>query len=179
MLNIALLDSILNITTLELKVLILSMLPITELRLSIPYFIIYEKIDLFTAIFFSILGNILIGITVFNILGPLMYKIKHMKYISKPIHYIINRTKSRSSLINNFKALGLLIFIGIPLPFTGVWTGSLAAYLFDVTRKRALFAIILGVLMSATIVSLLSILANEFWFNIINDQINKKFGIVK
>ena len=155
------------------------MLPITELRLSIPYFIIYEKIDLFTAIFFSILGNILIGIIVFNILGPLIYEIKNMKFISKPIIYIINRTKSRSSLINNFKAIGLLIFIGIPLPFTGVWTGSLAAYLFGVTRKRAVFAIILGVLMSATIVSLLTIIANEFWFNIINDQINKKLGIVK
>ena len=72
-----------------------------------------------------------------------------------------------------------MIFIGIPLPFTGVWTGSLAAYLFGVTRKRAMLAIVFGVLMSATIVTLLTIIANEFWFNIINDQINKKLGIVK
>ena len=173
------LDSILNITNLKLKVLILSALPITELRLSIPYFILYEKIDMYTAVLFSIIGNILIGLIVFNIIGPIMYKIRNSNLLSKPINYIINRTKTRSSLINNFKALGLMIFIGIPLPFTGVWTGSLAAYLFGVTRRRAMLAIILGVLMSATIVTLLTIVANEFWFGIINDQINKKLGIVK
>ena len=173
------LDSILNITNLKLKVLILSALPITELRLSIPYFILYEKIDMYTAVLFSIIGNILIGLIVFNIISPIMYKIRNSNLLSRPINYIINRTKTRSSLINNFKALGLMIFIGIPLPFTGVWTGSLAAYLFGVTRRRAMLAIILGVLMSATIVTLLTIVANEFWFDIINDQINKKLGIVK
>tara|TARA_Y100000817_G_scaffold107437_1_gene84103 strand:- start:488 stop:955 length:468 start_codon:yes stop_codon:yes gene_type:complete len=155
------------------------MLPITELRLSIPYFIIYEKIDTLNAVLFSIIGNICIGLLVFNIISPIMYKIRNFYLLSKPINYIINRTKTRSSLIDNFKALGLIVFIGIPLPFTGVWTGSLAAYLFGVTRKRAMLAIVLGVLMSATIVTLLTIIANEFWFNIINDQINKKLGIVK
>ena len=173
------LDSILNITNIKLKVLILSALPITELRLSIPYFIIYEQIDVFTAVLFSIIGNILIGLLVFNIISPIMYKIRNFYFLSKPINYMINRTKTRSSIIDNFKALGLIIFIGIPLPFTGVWTGSLAAYLFGVTRNRAMLAIVLGVLMSATIVTLLTIIANEFWFNIINDQINKKLGIVK
>ena len=173
------LNSILNIPNIELKVFIRSALPITELRLSIPYFIMYEKIDIFTAVLYSVIGNILIGILVFNIISPIIYKIRNSYILSRPINYIINRTKTRSSLINNFKALGLMVFIGIPLPFTGVWTGSLAAYLFGVTRKRAMLAIVLGVLMSATIVTLLTIIANEFWFNIINDQINKKLGIVK
>ncbi len=173
------LSNILNITNIELKVLILSALPITELRLSIPYFILYEQIDVFTSVLYSVIGNILIGLLVFNIISPIIYKIRNSYILSRPINYIINRTKTRSSLINNFKAFGLMIFIGIPLPFTGVWTGSLAAYLFGVTRKRAMLAIVFGVLMSATIVTLLTIIANEFWFNIINDQINKKLGIVK
>ncbi len=173
------LNNILDITNLKLKVLILSALPITELRLSIPYFIIYEQIDTLTAVLYSIIGNILIGLIVFNIIGPIMYNIRNSYLLSKPINYLINRTKTRSSLINNFKAFGLMIFIGIPLPFTGVWTGSLAAYLFGVTRRRAMLAIVLGVFMSATIVTILTIAANEFWFNIINDQINKKLGIVK
>ena len=95
------LDSILNITNLKLKVLILSALPITELRLSIPYFILYEKTDMYTAILFSIIGNILIGLIVFNIIGPIMYKIRNSNLLSRPINYIINRTKTRSSLINN------------------------------------------------------------------------------
>ena len=160
-----------------IKIIIFSMLPITELRLSIPYFVIFEKLDWMMVVMLSVIGNIFIGFTIFYLIAPIMIFLSKNRYFKNIINYILDRTRSKSSLINNFKALGLVLFIGIPLPFTGVWTGSLAAYLFSISKKRVIAAIVMGVLMSATIVTLLTLLANEIWLNIINDQLNKKFGI--
>ena len=52
---------------------------------------------------------------------------------------------------------GLIIFVGIPLPLTGVWTGSLASYLFGLSKSKSVFAIICGVLISSSIVTSLTI----------------------
>ena len=114
-----------------IKIIIFSMLPITELRLSIPYFIIFEKLDWMTVVMLSVIGNIFIGFTIFYLIAPIVIFLSKNRYFKNIINYILDRTRSKSSLINNFKALGLVLFIGIPLPFTGVWTGSLAAYLFS------------------------------------------------
>tara|TARA_Y100001970_G_C14259887_1_gene879351 strand:+ start:201 stop:635 length:435 start_codon:yes stop_codon:yes gene_type:complete len=133
------------------------MFPITELRLSIPYFILIEEIYWEKVFLFSVLGNIFIGISVRYIISPLMFFLRKNKYFSKPIDYIINRTYSSSNKINKYKSIGLILFIGIPLPFTGVWTGSLAAYLLSISRTRSVIGIILGVLISGIIVTLISL----------------------
>ena len=82
-------------------------------------------------------------------------------------------------LINNFKLFGLIIFVGIPMPFTGVWTGALAAYLLSIEKKRAVAGIIIGVIISACIVTVITILGNEIWLNFIESEVNKKLGIIK
>ncbi|MBI44804.1 MAG: hypothetical protein CMG66_01410 [Candidatus Marinimicrobia bacterium] len=151
------LDTILNINIESLKIFLYSMFPITELRLSIPYFILIEEIYWEKVFLFSVLGNIFIGISVRYIISPLMFFLRKNKYFSKPIDYIINRTYSSSNKINKYKSIGLILFIGIPLPFTGVWTGSLAAYLLSISRTRSVIGIILGVLISGIIVTLISL----------------------
>ena len=79
------------------------------------------------------------------------------RYLRTIINYIINRTYSSSDRINKHKLIGLVLFIGIPLPFTGVWTGSLAAYLLSISKRDSILGIILGVCMSATIVTIISV----------------------
>ena len=155
-----------NINNEFLKILFISMLPITELRLAIPYFILGEDILWQKVFIIAIIGNIIIGLLVLYVVAPMMFLLKKNPYLSRTINYILNRTKSKSTIINNYKLIGLILFIGIPLPFTGVWTGALASYLFSISRKKSMIGIILGVLISSIIVLTLT-LTGQLAYNIL------------
>ena len=60
-------------------------------------------------------------------------------------------------MIYLLKFYGLIFFVGIPLPLTGVWTGSLAAYLFGLSKKKSILAITSGLILSASIVTSISV----------------------
>ena len=155
------LNGILNINNDLIEILIISMLPITELRFSIPYFILVEKLSWYKVFAVSIIGNILIGILIITILGPIMIFFKKNFYLRRIINYIINRTRNKSKTIEIYKFLGLILFVGIPAPFTGVWTGSLAAYLLSLEKKKSYLGIIIGVIISATIVLIITLFVKE------------------
>jgi len=141
----------------NIKIFILSMLPITELRFSIPYGILMYDISITNTVLLSVIGNILIGIIVIYLIGPLMNFLRKVQYIRKIIDNIFKRTKNKGKIINNMKFFGLIIFVGIPLPLTGVWTGSLAAYLFGLSKEKSILAITAGVLVSSTIVTFITL----------------------
>ena len=158
------LDLILNIDNQFLEILFMSMIPIGELRFSIPYFILKEQVIWQKVFIVSILGNIFIGILVLYIIAPVMFFLKKNRYFYKIINYILNRTRSKSLIINNYKLMGLILFVGIPLPLTGVWTGALASYLFSMSRKRAMLGIVLGVLLSSFIVLFITLAGKKVLF---------------
>ena len=151
------LNTILDINIDAIRIFLYSMFPITELRISIPYFILIEKLPWARVFIFSVLGNISIGIFVRYIISPIILLLRRIKYFDTPIDYIIKRTYTSSNRINRYKTAGLILFIGIPLPFTGVWTGALAAYLLSISKTRTISGIILGVIMSGIIVTSISI----------------------
>ena len=88
----------------------------------------------------------------------LFYNILYGHY--KFILYIFSKTKHRGKIINQKKFYGLIIFVGIPLPFTGVWTGALASYLFGLSQIKSSIAIIFGVIISSFIVTSISLFGN-------------------
>ena len=133
------------------------MFPISELSASIPYFILIEKLPWFKVFIFSVLGNISIGFFVRYIISPIMFFLRKNRYLNKIITYIINRTYTSSVKIKNYKVVGLILFIGIPLPFTGVWTGAFAAYLLSISKRYSILGILIGVIMSGIIVTFLSL----------------------
>jgi len=149
------LDLILNNE--HLKVFILSMLPITELRGSIPWAIKFYSISVTEIVMLSIIGNILIGILILYALGPIMKLLSKNTLFKNILIFIFKRTKKKGKMIYLLKFYGLIIFVGIPMPLTGVWTGSLAAYLFGLSRKKSIIAITTGVLISSFIVTSISI----------------------
>jgi len=153
----------------ELKVFILSMLPITELRFSIPYGYFILEISLLKAVTLSVIGNIIIGYMIILVIGPIMNIMRKNSFISNVINKIFSITRKRGYIIDKLKFIGLLLFIGIPMPFTGVWTGSLAAYLFGLGKYKSALTIIGGVILSSTIVTLISYFSKELllYFNII------------
>jgi len=140
-----------------IQIFIISMAPITELRFSIPYGILIKNLNIYNVVFVSVLGNIIIGILIICIIAPIMEALRKINYLNKIINFIFKRTLNKSKIIERIKFWGLVIFIGIPLPFTGVWTGSLASYLLRIPKKISITAIILGVLISSSIVTFISV----------------------
>ena len=141
----------------HLKVFILSMLPITELRGSIPWGIKFYSLSVTEIVILSIIGNILIGILILYAIGPIMKYLSKNSLFKNILNYIFKRTKKKGKMIYLLKFYGLIMFVGIPFPLTGVWTGSLAAYLFGLSRKKSIIAITAGVLISSIIVTSISV----------------------
>jgi len=143
----------------HIKIFIISMAPVTELRFSIPYGILLKSMAISDVVLLSIIGNIIIGIVILYIIGPLMRFFRRFSFLKKIIDYIFHRTLNKGKIVERIKFWGLVIFVGIPLPLTGVWTGALAAYLFGIPTKRSVIAIIIGVLLSATIVTSITLIS--------------------
>jgi len=139
---------------------ILAMLPITELRGSIPWAYFFTEIPLIVIFFISILSNFLVTIPIVNFLSPTIKFISRWNIGDRIFTWILNRTRRRGAMIEKFHFWGLVLFVGIPLPITGAWTGCIAAHLFGIAKPKALFAILLGLCLSATIVSTLLLTGN-------------------
>lgn len=143
----------------EIKTILIAMSPVIELRGAIPVALFQYHLNPYSAFFFSVLGNM---IPCFFLL---LYLEKFSKYFSsrnplfkKVIDWFFERTrKKHSGRFNKSKELALVLFVAIPLPVTGAWTGSLCAFLFDIPFARALPLIFLGVVIAGVIITLFSL----------------------
>jgi uncharacterized membrane protein len=144
----------------ELSTMIIAMMPIAELRVSIPVAITVHKMSVFSAIFFSVLGDM---IPIFFILTGLekLYKFaeKRSKWGKKYLDHFFEKTKHKfEGKYAKYGAIALVFFVAIPLPFTGAWTGAAAAFLFRIPIYKSFPLIISGILISALIVTILTFL---------------------
>lgn len=138
----------------ELMTVILGMMPISEVRGAIPFALFTAKMPLAKAIIFSVLGNFIPVIPILLFLEQTSnFLRKRSKFWDKFFSWLFTRTRKRSEVIEKYEAIGLAIFVGIPLPFTGAWSGCVAAFLFGIKFWRALIAITLGILIATIIVS--------------------------
>jgi len=134
-------------------VFLISMAPIGELRFSIPYGLIMTDLNWFTVYWLSVVGNILVGIIIIYILPYIISFITRFKFINIAYSFILKRTYKNSAIIQKKKYYGLMFFVSLPLPFTGVWTGALASNLFGLSKSKSTAAISFGVLISSSIVT--------------------------
>ena len=107
------------------------------------------------AIFYCVLGNILpIPFILFFIKKFLHWMAKHnMKGLANAL---IKKAEKNKPKIEKYGFWGLTLFVGIPLPGTGAWTGSLVASVFDMDLKKASLSILIGVFLACTIMCLIS-----------------------
>lgn len=139
---------------------ILAMLPISELRGGLPLAVIYatqHQIPLYLIFPLIVLANILAMFIVFyfldNIHKYLLLNIKCYERFFKS--YISKLQKKTDKLEKKYSAMGFLaltLFVAIPLPGTGAWTGSILSWLLDLDRKKSLLSIALGVLIAGILV---------------------------
>lgn len=134
----------------------LSMLPVSELRGAIPYGL-SQGLPFWNVFFLSIIGNLIPVIPLYFLLERILRFLQRFSFGRKLSNYILNRTRSKSRVVEVYKTIGLLIFVGIPLPMTGAWTGTIASVIFQIKFRDYLIGVIGGVLMAGTIVSLVTL----------------------
>ncbi len=154
---------------------ILSLLPIAELRGGILYAII-KGINPITAYLVCCLSNILVFPIVYIFLGYINGYFMKFKFYEKLFNKFVVKTRKKTrKLIEKWGFWGIMIFVMIPLPVTGAYTGSFAAWLFDVEKKKAFLAVVLGVLIAGIIVITIVLTGNETFKFLINYDIDRIF----
>ncbi|MFH1537236.1 MAG: small multi-drug export protein [Patescibacteria group bacterium] len=149
--------SIVNGIPKEIGLIIIAMIPIGELRGSIPIGIGVFKMNWITVFVLSVIGNMIPVFFVMYLIEPIYNLLKKIKFFDKFFTWLFERT--RKKFYAKHKSMGdiaLIFFVGIPLPVTGAWTGSLAAWLFGIPPKKALPLIFFGVIMAGVIVTIFS-----------------------
>ncbi len=139
----------------EIVIFIISMIPILELRGGLLVASLLD-VSITTAIPICIVGNII----------PIPFILLFIKQIFKWLKKIIlfrgiiekleARAMGKSESIKKYEFWGLVLFVGIPLPGTGAWTGSLIAALLDIDFKKAVLAELLGIIIATVIMSIVS-----------------------
>lgn len=133
----------------------LSFIPISELRGGIP-FGFFSDIPLSIASPLCIASNMLVPIIAHLFLATLHTVLYRRERYKAWFDKVVVRTQKRiSPKINKYGYLGLMLFVAIPLPLTGAWTGSLGSWVFGMEKKKAIFSIMLGVLVAGIIVTLI------------------------
>jgi uncharacterized membrane protein len=139
----------------QILVVIVSMLPVIELRGGIPLARLL-MLPLWQAIVFSAIGNILPIPFILLFVEKVFDWLRPTKLFGPLVEKLEKRALSKSDGIKKAEFWGLALFVGIPLPGTGGWTGSLAASLLKIDIKKASLAILLGIAIASTIMSLIS-----------------------
>jgi|UniRef100_A0A7V3VUE0 uncharacterized membrane protein len=142
----------------ELAVFITSMIPIVELRGALPLAINLFHIPWYEAFFLSFIGNILPVPFIFLFLKPLTDLLCKIPFFKRFFDWLFKRTRGKGSAIEKYEEIGLLVFVAIPLPGTGAWTGALLAYLMALDFKKSFLFISLGVFAAGIIVTSLCLL---------------------
>ena len=145
----------------ELLIFIISLLPILELRGGLLAASLL-KVEYLTALPICVIGNILPIPFILLFIRRIFALLKRTKTFRPLVERLEHRAMGKSDRIKEYEFLGLLLFVGIPLPGTGAWTGALIASLLQVDLKKSSIAILLGVGLAAIIMSILSygVLAN-------------------
>lgn len=135
-------------------VLIISMVPTIELTGAMPIGYALFNLPLPTVFCISVIGNLLpVPIIIIFIRRIFTWFKKHTK-LGKMVEKLETRALSKADKIRKYEMYGLFTFVALPFPGTGVWTGALIAALLDIRLKKALPAIVLGVLVNAIVVAL-------------------------
>ena len=143
-----------------LIVFLVSMVPLIELRGTIPYAVGFN-LPLLPSYIIAIIGNMLPVPIIFLFARKVLVWGSDKKYIGKFFSWCLKKGEAGGEKLKKSAGKGLywalFIFVGIPLPGTGAWTGTLAASILDMDFKKSVIAIMGGVILAGIIMGLLSL----------------------
>ena len=140
----------------ELIVFLISMIPILELRGALLVAGPLLGVPVTTAIPLSIIGNIIPVPFILLLITPVFRWMKGTRLFKPMVDKLESKAMSKSDKIEKYEFWGLVLFVGIPLPGTGAWTGSLIAALLGIKFKKAFPAVIIGIFMATVIMWFIS-----------------------
>lgn len=139
----------------ELIVFVISMMPILELRGGLIASALF-KIPMVKAIIICVIGNLIPIPFILAFITPIFNWLKKTKWIKPKLERLEEKSMGKSETIQKYEFIGLMLFVGIPLPGTGAWTGALIASLLNIKIKKAFPAVICGVCIATVIMCIIS-----------------------
>ena len=149
----------------------ISTLPIVELRGAIPVgHVLFPDADPSTRLgrddlrrsarifLWAVLGNMLPVPFILLLLGPVSSLCMKVPVGKRFFDWLFARTRHKTADIEKYETLGLTVFVAVPLPVTGAWTGAMAAFLMGLSFPHAMISIFLGVLIAGAIMTVLALL---------------------
>ena len=140
-------------TKIILKGALLAILPVSELRGALPY-MYFNDVNIIKCFLIAVLCNAMvypIGIAFLNTLHKILSRwVFYRSFFDKTV---IRARKKVSEKVNKYGLPGLMVFVAIPLPITGAWTGTIGAWALGLDKKKSFLAIFLGVIFSGLIVT--------------------------
>ncbi len=141
-----------------LIVVVISVLPVLELRGALPVAINLFHMEWYQAFCLAVIGNLLPVPFLLLFLESLAKVVSKVALGKKLVNWVFEHTRRRGAVIEKYERIGLMLFVAIPLPVTGAWTGSVAAFLFGLKFRYAFLSILFGVIIAGGIVTSLCLL---------------------
>jgi uncharacterized membrane protein len=147
-----------------LALIALTLLPFLELRASIPYGIFQTDLSLLLIFLICTITNILLAPVIYLFLDKVIHIFLRIKIIDRCYQKTVEKAQKKvHPYVEKYGILGLAIFIGIPLPGSGVYSGALGAYLLGFKFKDFFKAAVIGVIIAAVLVTLISTAGNTIF----------------
>ena len=132
---------------------LISFSPFGEARVGIPYGIEHTDLTLIWVFIIALSANLLVFPLFYRVIEFFNNHFLKSKWYRKAAIYLSLRARRKTgAVVQKYGAIGLMIFVMIPLPFTGAYIGTIAAYIFKINYKKALLAINIGVLIALTFI---------------------------
>ncbi|MBN2458437.1 small multi-drug export protein [Candidatus Woesearchaeota archaeon] len=146
-----------------LYIALLTFVPTLELRASIPYGILATEIHWIWVFVLAVAINFVLGLVLYPMLDIMINIAVRIKIFNKLYNIYLRRTQKRiKSYVDRYGELGIALFIGMPLPGSGTYTGSVAAYALGMRYKRFIIANAIGVLIAGILVTAIVLSGAEF-----------------
>jgi uncharacterized membrane protein len=142
-----------------LKVVLMSMIPLIEQRGAIPVGIIGYHMNPWLVFLVSLLGSFIPAPFVYLFFNKIFAWMKTVKQLTKFTNFVEKKVQKGSKQLEKYKEIGLITFVGIPLPTTGLWTGSAIAAFMGLDFKKSMWCVFLGGIVSAVLITVLSMVA--------------------
>lgn len=155
-------NAIINFLPNWLHILLISAIPVVELRGSIPIAIISLDMGYLNTYIISVLGSMIPAPFILRYAPYLLDYFSSIKLFSPIAKKIRQRGIRKSRKIMKYSFLGLFLLVAIPLPGTGVWTGCIAASIIGMDMKKALLSTFFGTMMAGLIMLILTIQTSVF-----------------
>ena len=138
----------------ELAVFFIAMIPLIECRGAIPFGMLVLEMPLWEVLPIAILGNILPVPFILLLIRPVISWLKKTRLFSPLAHWIERKADKKKDKVLKYSEWGLFLFVAIPIPGTGAWTGALVAAILNLRVRNAFFTILFGMITAALIMTI-------------------------